>query len=59
MHRGIPFDVKLLSIKPAGVSALSESELGAELEKGYSDYVQDKTKPAMKAFSDIHKDYDL
>ena len=35
MQRGIPFDVKLPSTKPVGVSALTESELNEELEKGY------------------------
>lgn len=59
MQRGIPFDVKLPSIKPVGVSALTESELNEELEKGYMDFVQGNTKPAKKAFSDIRKDYGI
>lgn len=36
MQRGIPFDVKLPSIKPAALLDLTELELNEELEKGYT-----------------------
>ncbi|WP_415522691.1 hypothetical protein [Clostridium sp.] len=36
MQRGIPFDVKLLSIKSAALLDLAELELNEELEKGYT-----------------------
>ncbi len=59
MHRGIPFDVKLPTAKPIGVRGLTESELDAELDKGYADLMQGNTKPATFAFSDIRKDYGI
>lgn len=59
MHKGIPFDVKILNKKLIEVSALTESELEKELEKGYEDLNNGKVKEAEKAFSDIRKDYNL
>ena len=59
MQRGIPFDVKLPATKPIAVTSLTEAELNAELEKGFSDLVQGNTKPASKAFSDIRRDYGI
>lgn len=59
MQRGIPFDVKLPSAKPVEAGALTESEMNQELEKGYTDFVQGKTKPVSQVFSDIRKDYGL
>ena len=59
MHRGISFDVKLPATKSVGVSGLTESELDAELEKGFADLVRRNTKPAEKAFSDIRRDYGI
>lgn len=59
MQRGIPFDVKLPTTKPVGVSSLTESELDTELEKGFADLVRRNTKPAEKVFSDIRKDYGI
>ena len=57
MQNGIPFDVKLHESKPLEMEALPETQLNDELEKGYSDYQQEKTKPAVNAFKEIHKDY--
>lgn len=45
--------------KAAGVSGLTESELDAELEKGFTDLVRSNTKPAEKVFSDIRRDYGI
>ena len=59
MQRGIPFDVKLPAKKPVGVAGLTESELNAELEKGFVDLVCGNTKPAASAFSDIRRDYGI
>lgn len=59
MQRGIPFDVKLPTTKPVGVSSLTESELDTELEKGFADLVRRNTKPAEKVFSDIREDYGI
>ncbi len=59
MQRGIPFDVKLPAAKPVEAGALTEAEINQELEKGYTDFVQGKTKPAAQAFAEIRKDYGL
>lgn len=57
MQRGIPFDVKIPATKPTGISNLSEKELDVELEKGYADYVHEKS--AEEVFSDIRRDFGL
>ena len=59
LQRGLPFDVKLPSSRPVDMSALSESELNEELEKGYADIKTGRTKEANAAFADIRKDYNL
>lgn len=59
MQRGIPFDVKLPTAKPVGVSSLTESELNMELEKGFADLKRGNTKSVAKAFSDIRRDYGI
>lgn len=59
MQRGIPFDVKLSAVKPVEAGALTEEEMNKELEKGYTDFVQGKTKSAAQAFAEIRKDYSL
>ncbi len=59
LHRGLPFEVKIPSGKPVDMSSLSETEFNEELEKGYKDMQDGRTKNAKKAFSDIRKDYGL
>ena len=58
-QRGLQFEVKIPSARPADISALSEVELNEELEMGYADMQAGRTKNARKAFSDIRKDYGL
>ncbi len=36
LQRGLPFEVKMPSVRPVDVSALSEAQMNAELEKGYA-----------------------
>ncbi len=57
LQRGLPFEVNIPSAKPVDMSALSEEEMNAELEKGYADMVAGRTKPAKQVFADIRKDY--
>lgn len=57
LHRGLPFEVKMPATRPLSVEELTETKLHAELEKGYADMLEGKTKPARQAFSDIRKDY--
>ena len=59
LNRGLPFDVKIPTARPADVAELTETELNAELEKGYADMLEGRTKPARQAFADIRKDYGL
>lgn len=59
LQRGLPFDVKLPSSRPVNMSALSEAELNAELEKGYAAIKTGRTKEASAVFADIRKDYNL
>ena len=56
LNRGIPFEVKIPPARPVNVAELSETELDAELEKGYADMKAGKTKPAKQAFADIRRD---
>ncbi len=36
LQRGLPFEVKMPSVCPVDISALSEAQMNAELEKGYA-----------------------
>ena len=57
LNRGIPFEVKIPAARPVNAAKLSETELNAELEKGYADMTEGRTKPAEQVFADIRKDY--
>ncbi len=59
LNRGLPFEVKIPMEKPVNVAELIETELNAELEKGYTDMAAGRTKPARQAFADIRKDYGI
>ena len=59
LNRGLTFEVKIPMEKPVNVAELIETELNAELEKGYTDMVAGRTKPARQAFADIRKDYGI
>ena len=59
LQRGLPFEVKIPSARPVDISTLSEVEFNEELEKGYADMHDRRTKNAKKAFADIRKDYGL
>lgn len=59
LQRGLPFEVKLPVQKPVCVGDMSEEQLGSELEKGYCDMTEGKTKPAGEVFSDIRREFDI
>lgn len=59
LNRGLPFEVKLPTARPVDVAELSQTELNAELEKGYADMLAGRTTPARQVFADIRKDYSL
>jgi antitoxin component of RelBE/YafQ-DinJ toxin-antitoxin module len=57
LNRELPFEVKIPAARPVNVAELTESVLNAKLEKGYTDMVAGRTKPARQAFVDMRKDY--
>ncbi len=59
LNRGLPFEVKIPSLRSIDISELTEEELNAALEKGYEDMLAGRTKPAKQAFADIRKEYNL
>lgn len=59
LHRGLPFEVKIPDSKLVDISILSDTEMDAELEKGYADMKAGRTKPVKSAFAEIRKDYDI
>lgn len=59
LQRGLPFDVKLSPSRPVDMSALSEEELYAEIEKGFADIEAGRVKNADEALADIRREYDL
>ena len=59
LQRGLPFDVKMPSARPLDMSVLTDAEFDAELEKGYADMIEGRTKPAKSVFDSIRKDYNL
>lgn len=59
LQRGIPFELKLPAPNISDISKLSQAELNAELEKGYQDVLQGRTKPASEVFSELREEYGL
>lgn len=59
LQRGLPFEVKIPTERPIDFSVLSDDQIDIELEKGYSDMQNGRTKSAKTTFADIRKDYDL
>jgi len=55
INQAIPFELKLAPIKIKSVDTLTEAEFNAEIEKGYTDSLTDKVRPAKDVFSDIRK----
>ena len=59
LQRGLPFEVKMPAARLVDVSVLSDAEVDAELEKGYADMKEGRTKSVKSTFADIRKDYGL
>lgn len=38
---------------------MTEKQINEELEKGYTDMLEGRTKPAEQVFSEIYKDYNV
>lgn len=48
-----------INLQPICISALHKEELDAEIEKGYIDILEGRTKPAKQAFDEMRKDFNL
>lgn len=59
MQRGLPFDVKLPEAKLPSIANMSKEELNAEIEKGYTDFIQGNVRPASEVFAEIRKNYGI
>ena len=59
LNNGLPFDVKIPAEKPVNVAELTDAQIDEELQKGYTDMVNGRTKYAYQTFADIHKDYGI
>ena len=57
LQRGLPFDVKMPTRRVLDASSLTDEQMDAELEKGYSDIKAGRTRSAKTVFADIRKDY--
>lgn len=57
IHRGLPFDVKLPVERPVHIHDLTEAELNAVFEKGFSDMLERRTVPAAVILNDVIKDH--
>jgi DNA-damage-inducible protein J len=57
LQRGLPFELKIPTAPPLDMSVLSETQMNAEIEKGYADMKDGHTKPARKVFANIRKEY--
>ena len=59
LQRGLPFEVRLPIHQPVDMGGLDEVQLDAELEKGYIDMIEGRTRPAKDVFADIRQGYGL
>ena len=58
LHNGLPFEVKIPE-HPLDVSRMTETQLNAEIEKGYKDMQEGRTIPMEQAFAAIRKEYGI
>ncbi len=59
LQKGLPFDVKIPSVKPVNMNLLSDEMINSEIEKGYADIQAGRTKSANQVFSNIRRDYNI
>lgn len=57
LQNGLPFEVKLPVARPIDAGALTEEQLHTELEKGYKDVMEGRSRNARAVFDDIRRDY--
>lgn len=59
LNRGLPFAVKIPENRAFDISKMGAESVDAELEKGYADMKEGRTKPATQVFADIRSDYNV
>lgn len=59
LQKGLPFELKLPASQPLDMEKLSEEQFHAEMEKGFQDMQEGRTRVAKDVFSEIRKDYGL
>ena len=56
-RRGIPFPVTAPSAFPPAMDSMSKEQFDAELEKGFTDLIEGRVKPASAVFSEMERKY--
>lgn len=59
MQQGLPFDARLNYRKPMDISSMTKDEFDFELEKGYQDAVEGRTKPIDEVFEFLNKEFGI
>ncbi len=59
LQKGIPFEMKLPERKLLDMSALSEEEFNAEIEKGLADIREGRVISAQSVADKMHRDYGI
>lgn len=59
LQKGLPFDVKLPVSSILDADILTDTQMDAELEKGYTDMLDGRSKTAKSAFDSIRKDFNV
>ena len=59
LQRGLPFEVKLPEMRPISLESLSDEDFNTEMEKGYTDMLEGRVRPAADVFADLKKDYGI
>ena len=58
MQRGIPFEIKLPTLKPpVAIGAMNSMDLNAELEKGYADIAAGRLHDIDDVVAEMQRDY--
>lgn len=59
IREGIPFDLTITPKRLLDIQSLTKEELHKELEKGYKDILEGRTKPAEQVFAQLKEKYKL
>lgn len=59
INQAIPFDLKVAPSKFKAVSAMSAEEFNSEIEKGYSEFLAGKGRPARDIISELRGELNI